>query len=310
MNLKTFITAAAFSICGVFTSNAGAAELGAYMGGGCYGVSKLDGYSAWLGHRPTRGIDFLAAETWVAMEAAAARSAKCWKPTNLDMTFSVPMLTTDKTTTLEAGAAGAYDEHFKTIAKNLITNGYGNASIRIGWEFNYSWFPWAAKKNPTAWVAYWKRIVTAMRSEHGANFTFDWCVGSGPGDINPADVYPGDQYVDTVGMDIYNTTWATVPQTTMDRWKYRMNKPVGFIWHRDFAALHGKKMTYGEWGTGTRPDGHGLGDDPEFIQLMADWIKSNNVAWHHYWEYNAKDFAAKLNEGQFPLSATAFKQNF
>jgi hypothetical protein len=226
------------------------------------------------------------------------------------MTFSVPMLTSDKKSTLEAGAAGAYDEHFRNVAINLVKNGYPNAAIRIGWEFNHNWFPWAAKKNPTAWVAYWRRIVTAMRSAPGSNFKFDWCVGSGPGEVDPATVYPGDEYVDTIGMDNYNTTWSATPTTPLFRWNYRRTKPVGLNWHRDFALLHGKQMTFPEWGTGTRPDGHGVGDDPEFIRYMAEWIKANNFAWHNYWDYTASDFNAKLSTGQFPQSAAMFKQQF
>jgi beta-mannanase len=226
------------------------------------------------------------------------------------MMFSVSMLTTDNKTTLEAGALGDYDQHFRNIATALVQNGYPNAVIRIGWEFNYSWFPWAAKKNPQAWVTYWRRIVVAMRSVPGANFKFDWCLGSGAGDLNPETVYPGDAYVDSIGMDIYNATWAKVPQTTQVRWNYRMTKPYGLLWHRNFAALHGKPMSYGEWGTGTRPDGHGLGDDPEFITLMGEWIKSNNVAFHNYWDYTARDYNGMLSNGQFPLSAEQFIAQF
>lgn len=310
MKVGKWLAAAVLAASVGFGAAANAADLGAYLGGGCTGANRLGAFTAWLGHKPQRGLDFLDNRSWDAMEAAATWSAKCWKPTGLQMTFSIPMLTSDKTTSLEAGAQGAYDHRFRNIAATLVQNGHANAAIRIGWEFNHGWFPWAAKSNPTAWVGYWRRIVTAMRAVPGSNFTFDWCVGAGPGQIDPATVYPGDSYVDTIGMDEYNTTWATVPETTTQRWNYRLKKSVGLLWHRDFASLHGKKMTYPEWGTGTRPDGHGLGDDPEFVQLMADWIRSNNVAWHNYWDYIAPDFNAKLSAGQFPQSATVFKQNF
>ncbi|MDB5998308.1 MAG: glycosidase, partial [Rhizobacter sp.] len=129
----------------------------------------------------------------------------------------------------------------------------------------------------------------------------------GKGDVEPTRVYPGDAYVDIVGMDVYNQTWSVPIPTTAQLWQTFLTQEYGLNWHRDFAAAHGKAMSYPEWGTGTRPDGHGRGDDPLFIQTMAAWIAGNNVAYHNYWDYAAPDYNAKLSTGQYPQAAQAFK---
>ena len=54
--------------------------------------------------------------------------------------YSVPLLPKDGST-LAAGASGAYDAHFETMARELVAQGQGDAIIRLGWEFNGSWYP-------------------------------------------------------------------------------------------------------------------------------------------------------------------------
>jgi hypothetical protein len=69
-------------------------------------------------------------------------------------------------------------------------------------------------------------------------------------------------------------------------------------------------MSFPEWGTGTRPDGHGGGDDPYFIQQMASWIASANVLYHDYWDYPASDYNAKLSDNHQPNAGAMFRQLF
>ena len=43
--------------------------------------------------------------------------------------------------TFQAGAGGAYDSYYKTLAQNLVSSGEGSSIIRLGWEFNGDWYP-------------------------------------------------------------------------------------------------------------------------------------------------------------------------
>ncbi len=49
-------------------------------------------------------------------------------------------------------------------------------------------------------------------------------------------------------------------------------------------------MSLPEWGLWERPDGHGGGDNPYFIERMHEFIAdpANNVAYQAYFEYDVK----------------------
>jgi hypothetical protein len=287
-----------------------AAQLGVYLGAECKGAKLVAGYGEWLGRKPDRALEFLANDTWEIMENASKRSPECWQQAGVPMTFSVSMLPADRKSNLKSGAAGEYNQHFRKIAENFVATGQANAIVRPGWEFNYGWYPWTAKTDPEAWIGLWRQIVTTMRSVPGQKFRFDWSPAIGQGDIAPDKAWPGDAYVDIVGLDVYNQTWQWPVPSPDKLWDGFMNQQFGLKWHRDFAAAHGKQMSFPEWGTGTRPDGHGRGDDPEFMQRMTKWIADNNVAYHVYWDYEAPDFNAKLSNGQYPKSAQVFRQAY
>ncbi len=280
------------------------------------GIENTRQFAQWLGRRPDLVMDFAWWNSWSDILRSSSLLPSCWRSEGYrNLAFSVPLLPNDHVSTLEQGAAGAYDNYFLQIAQALIANGYGHAIIRLGWEFNLPNYPWAAAKNPQAWVAYFQRVVGVMRSAPGAEFRFDWNPAvdgayARPGHIAPPLVYPGDQFVDIIGLDVYNQWWGDPSVPPEQRWEALAHQPYGLEWHRDFAAQHGKPMSFPEWGTGTRPDGHGGGDDDYFVTQMASWILANNVAYHDYWDEQAPDYNAQLSNGQFPRAGAAFRRTF
>jgi len=72
---------------------------------------------------------------------------------------------------------------------------------------------------------------------------------------------PGDDVVDYIGLDVYDFKYEG---SAAERWdSYYLKAPFGLEWHREFAARHGKAMSYPEWGVGN------FGDNPFFIQQIA-----------------------------------------
>jgi hypothetical protein len=287
-----------------------AAPLGVYQGGGCDGVKRLPQFTAWFGRPPDQLLDFFAMNNWDAVASSADWSIICWEKTDFPMVFSLPMLTKAAGDSLADGAAGKYDATYQRIARTLARHGFADAVVRLGWEFNGDWFPWAAHKDPRAFVDYWRHIVTVMRAVPGAAFRFDWCPILGRQKIAPDQVYPGDAFVDIIGTDVYNQSWTYPLDKAKERWNELLNQPYGLQWQRDFAALHRKPVSFPEWGTGTRPDGRGGGDDPYFIEQMADWIGGSNLAYHSYWDYPAPDYNARLSNGRLPAAGAAFLKRF
>ncbi len=241
-----------------------------------------------------------------------------WGPTNYAqrVVYTVPMLP-NSGGTLAEGAAGSYNTHFRLLALKLVAGGQGNATLRIGPEFNGSWFKWtiAAPNGGPDFAAYWRQIVTTMRSVPGANFKFDWCPNGGSSYVDGQQLqaetaWPGDAYVDYVGLDVYDQSWSADRADPAARWSELVNVRNGLRWQRDFAAAHGKAMTFPEWGLSNRADGYGGGDSPYFVEQMYEWIRTSNVAFHMYFEYADADSDYAIFGGSTPNAARRFVELF
>jgi glycosyl hydrolase family 26 len=242
------------------------------------------------------------------------------------------------TTTTAKGAHGDYDAHWKAAAAELVKSGLSNAVIRPGWESNGNWFTWSSvvwkhgdpavlryPASPTDYATYFQHIVTAMRSVAGANFTFEWNVALG----SPYDLryYPGDNYVDVLGIDGYDLKWEDPTITPANRWNHLRTEPQGLdfwaTWAKGGTGHKVLPMAFSEWGltnecgsmTGTAKCGGG-GDDPLYVQNMHDWFDNHYVAYETYFDYNASDGSHDLEnvraDGKvnFPNAAKLYQTLF
>jgi hypothetical protein len=109
---------------------------------------------------------------------------------------------------LAAIAAGDSDELLRTRAADCRAFG-APLFLRWGAEFNGAWNIAYGKQRQ--FVAAWRHIVRTFRSEGATNVRFVWCPFAS--DVRRASdddwrgYYPGDAYVDWIGMDGYN--WGT-----------------------------------------------------------------------------------------------------
>jgi hypothetical protein len=247
-----------------------------------------------------------------------------------------------KPVSLVEGATGAYNDYYKMLATKLVEQGLGNSIIRLGQEFNGGWYTWRASVNPQAYAAYWRQIVTTMRSVPGTEkLEFCW---------NPAmgwQQFPADQawpetdkdgkylgnYVDYVGLDLYDDSWMANtypwPEGTSDAdiaarqntvWKsVLLDGQFGLNFWKKFASDHKKKFALPEWGVSQRSDKHGGLDNPQFIENMYKFITdpANDVAFHVYFDVWAPDGNHQLSPGEswdsvtkFPKSAAKFRELF
>lgn len=287
-----------------------ATEIGAYRGPGCDGRDAMGEFEALIGRKVERTVDALNAESWHELRRSIPWITKCWADTGIALTLSVPMLPRDGSGTLKEGADGAYDAIFLTTAHALVRNGLEDAVIRIGWEFNGDWMPWAASKDPENFKRYFRRIVEKMRSVHGQNFQFEWCPNHGRHAMDPTEAWPGGDVVDIIGMDVYAETWDDSTKDPHARFQYFLDQPFGLKWHRDFAAEQGKPMSYPEWGAGDKPGGHGVGDDPVFIAGMADWFEETKPLYQSYWDVHVDDYNSRMSNFQFPEASAMFRSRF
>lgn len=241
-----------------------------------------------------------------------------WRPTRYapSVVFTVGMLP-NSGGSLAEGATGAYNEHWRTFAERMVAGGQGSAVVRLGGEFNGDWFRWSIKvrNGGRDYAAYWRQVVDTMRSVDGANFRFDWCPNAGGAyvdgkQLDAETAWPGDKYVDFVGLDLYDQSWAPDGDDPVARWNEFRNLTNGLNWHRSFSAAHDKPMTYPEWGLAHREDAYGGGDDPYFIERMYDWIRTNDVAYHMYFDFSDGTIDSALFGGRFPKASRRFVELF
>ncbi len=255
-----------------------------------------------------------------------------WEGTSDQMVIGVPMVALDGSgnpeNTLAEGAAGDENANFVAIARNLVALGFGNAVLRPGWEFDGTWYPWSVDSDADAanFATYWQNIVTSMRSVPGANFKFLWSpAGFQSLSWNINDAYPGNSYVDDVSLDVYDWSWdtsifppsgnpnntATVAQSNAV-FSELLTDTEGLNWLSSFAQAHDKPIVIPEWAVDIRNDGHGLGDDPTFINNMSNWFSTNHVAWSIYFIDDTADntnqgIDFQVTDGNFPNSLAALK---
>lgn len=202
---------------------------------------------------------------------------------------------------LAAAAAGTYDTYYQQVAQSLANSPV--RSIRLGWEFTGEWYPWAIGQNGNTaaqYVSAWKKIVGIFR-QYATDFKFDWC-GNLDRPVHE-DAYPGDAYVDTISVDIYQDTQYHSIDTAA-RWAFIRNPRAGnagLDWLLDMGKRHNKKIGLPEWGSNFNDNG--------LIPYLRQWIIDNN-AWfvhHGYWN-STSDFDGLLSD--HPNLQTAYYNAF
>lgn len=280
-------------------------------------LSNLAQFESWLG-RPVQGVlSFSGMENWKTYEGTVGWAMGIWSKVDRPVFFSVPLIpaktTGNQKATLAEAGQGLYNEHYRNVAQRLAGYRPGDAVIyvRTGWEFNGGWFPWTVHGGRGEdFKKAFQQFVTTFRSV-SPRFRFDWCPAVGDqvygGDGKPvklANYYPGDEYVDVIGLDIYDESKYNKILDPKKRWEHFLNRSHGLQWHRRFAAEHNKPMSYPEWGVGS-----GGGDNPYFVEQFHQWIEDNNVVYHAYWNSNSA-YKGKLSTGAYPQTGAKFRELF
>lgn len=289
---------------------------------GVYGENSMQrvlDFEKWLG-RPVDlilcTVDFQKWENyryadWLSQTVYGARGHR-------RLVYDVPIIITGAT--YAAARAGDYDAHWQCLAESIVSNnpGAGDIVIRPSHEMNGDWFPWGVGGTRQAhipdFIASWQRFHRLFRSVKGGHrFRFSFSTSEGATDPRP--MWPGDDYVDIVGHDLYwkpkamgGQGWET--DDPQEAWSLRIRTDgTGYnAWNlagmHTFARTHGKPFQIDEWGV------WGPHSAP-FIQSLATWIKANHIPSHTYWDSDAA-YPGQLSTRpkEWPAPTAAFQQAF
>lgn len=192
-------------------------RFGLIPAGGMAATAEIDATSRLAGEQPSIILgykDFQQPAPIAELAAASARGALpiiTWEPWNASVGGA-----SQPAYSLAAVAGGAFDSYIRQWGMDLAAWGKP-VMLRFAHEMNGDWYPWCETINgnaPGDYVRAWRHVHDLIAAAGATNVTWIWAPnGGGPG--NMAAMYPGDDYVDAVGLDAYN--WGTTQ--SWSRWQ-------------------------------------------------------------------------------------------
>lgn len=224
--------------------------------------------------------------------------------------------TSDPLSWEQSCASGDYDQYATALAKNLVSYGAGNIVIRLGPEANGNWeadYVGSTTQEMSDWAQCYANEVTAMRAVPGANFLFVWNPNVCTTDLPLSAWYPGNSYVDIIGVDAYDVDCSTLKTVSQEGWTAystdsATNTPNDPSFPsldniEAFAAANGKPLSFPEWGIDT-----GMPDDPTYVTDMAQMFSQDDFSFESYFDMN-DDGIAPLGSS-IPNATAAYVQGF
>jgi len=231
-------------------------------------------------------------------------------------------------------ANGTYDQQWIGIINAWKSGGFKRIVVRVGYEMNGHWMAWAVPggKKLLAWNAAFRRVATVMKAqaaEVGLDVAITWnpCLVAGE-DVPTDAMYPGDEVVDIISLDIYSSVSWTKDRTNWDAGGKRMGTAAdlkswaasvenrrhfwlypdatasdptgergsgwGLAKHVAFAKAHRKPIAISETGIGLSPGApeSGVDDDGELPKLLWEWLRTYPYGIDHVviWSLDEGDF--------------------
>ena len=105
-------------------------------------------------------------------------------------------------------AAGEYDEQIEQLWQG-VRNLNRLAFVRIGYEFSGHWNGYL----PESYRQAWQRVVTRQRQMDVGQIASVWCYAPDSRDKDYMAYYPGDEWVDWWGIDLFSPGHFSAPDT-------------------------------------------------------------------------------------------------
>jgi hypothetical protein len=202
-------------------------------------------------------------------------------------------------------AAGNFNSYATELGNNLVSAGLQNSVLRLGAEMNGPWevdFVGTTTQEQNLWASCFDNEVSALRQAAGQHFLFDWNPNACTEAIPYANYYPGNSYVDILGLDFYDIG-CNAPTTPL-AFAQLSGEASGLTGFEAFAAAQNKPMSFPEWGLESAP----AGDDPAYVNGLGSTVNNGDFAFQSYFDY--VDGNTMLLDSSTPLSLAAYQKWF
>lgn len=207
----------------------------------------------------------------------------------------------------ESCAAGDFNAYATVLGTSLVAAGLGDSVIRLGPEMNGIWeddFVGTTIQEQTLWAQCFDNEVTGLRQATGERFLIDWNPNACVEDLPFANFYPGNAYVDIVGLDLFDVGCES-PKTPLT-FSQLAAEPAGLKGFEAFAEARGKPMSLPEWGL--MPTA--WIDDPGYINGIGALFSRQDFAFECYFDANLKIRPYLPLGSRTPRSLAAFQSWF
>jgi hypothetical protein len=195
---------------------AGKVFLGVQTNLGPYDFAAVEAFAGATGYRP-RVLQY--SQGWAAdgfdpkpLDDLVARGMLpiiSWEPWDYALPGNAASSGEQPAFRLAAIIDGTYDSYIQSWARGIAALRYP-VVMRFAHEMNGFWYPWCEQSNgngPGEYVAAWRHVHDAFAQAGAKNVTWLWSPNvTYPGATPLASLYPGDSYVDWIGLSGYYGT--------------------------------------------------------------------------------------------------------
>ncbi|MGB7588907.1 MAG: glycosyl hydrolase [Solirubrobacterales bacterium] len=237
------------------TAEGRSVALGAYFGSASH-PRRLGHYTRLIGRPPAIVGSYV---QWRLAPFQRQRLARIWESGALPLVTWEPWTSAARPFPLRQIAAGRYDAYVHRAARAAARWGQP-ILLRFAQEMNGGWYPWGREHvGAHAYKAAWRHLVRVFRAEGARNVRWVWTpYVNSDGRFPFKGLYPGDRWVDWVGLDGFN--WGTA------RGKWQWFGQVFGSSYRILARISSRPMIIAE--TGSSEAG---GSKPRWVRRALRW---------------------------------------
>jgi hypothetical protein len=249
--------------------------------------ASVEAFGTWRGRPSTAAHTYTDRTSWDSMTRGSGWVFDNFAGFTGLLVVSQALVPNGHAADMAACASGSHDQDFRDFGTLMVNHGRGASVVRLGWEFNGTWFAWSAT-NTDQWKQCYQHAAAAIRATNPA-VILDWTINAHgtPSNIcngSSLNCYPGDAWVDIIGIDNYDHAPSA---SSLDVFNSIAQATDGMTWLYNFAKQHNKRFSVGEWGVAPGSGYNTTGENPEFIRWMHDWFAAHAVDMAYETYYNS-----------------------